>query len=209
MNLAKITLALSLVLPLAACDLLGPPVISGKAVDGAALEENSIKPIAEAIIAARWVGDLPGIADSKTVCYHVLSTTSDEQGRFSFPAWEKDANEWQRKIKRGSVYLFAYKRGYAFVNTTADNTVYLKPFQGTREERFTYLSHTAVSCSADREIEVNLLPLYKALYEEARALAETKEERLKALYRLRDVERVQLGSDKAWENFRQRQRELQ
>jgi len=87
--------------------------------------------------------------------------------------------------------------------------IYLQPFTGGREEKLAYLSRMAVSCSDKKEIEINLLPLYKALYEEARNLTVTrKEDKLKVLYRLRDVERLELGSDKAWENFRQREREL-
>lgn len=207
MNLARIILLLLLLLPLAACDLLGPPVVSGKAVDGAVLEEGSTKPIAEAIVVARWIGDLPGIADSKTVCYHVLSTTSDEQGRFHFSPWQKEANEWQRKIKRGVVYIFAYKRGYAFVNTKADNTVYLEPFRGTREERLKYLKRVdgGSGCGSAGESAKNLAVLRKALYEEALAVASGKGEDQRILESLLyGLEILEYGYDVAQKRHLQR-----
>ena len=99
MQVNKIILTFSVLVLLSACSL------SGEAIDGKVIEEGSGKPIPDAIVVARWIGDLPGIADSKTVCYHVLSAKSDSQGNFDLPAWQKKAIDWQRKIKRGHGYV--------------------------------------------------------------------------------------------------------
>ncbi len=203
-RLIPITLAF---LALPACDLFGEPVAKGAAIDGQALETSTDKPISGAIVVATWSGIVGSLAHSQGVCFHVESATTDEQGRYHIPAWQKTTRF--ARAKHQVVAIVAFKQGYSFVEKRAGNTLHLKPFTGTREERFDYLSRSAISCSDRREIEINLLPLYKALYEEARTLAVTKEQKLKALYRLRDVERLELGSDQAWENFRQRQRELQ
>lgn len=201
-KLIRVFFLLLLFLPLWGCSL------SGDVIEGKVIDESTGKPMAGAIVVARWLGDvLAWPADSQTVCFHVLTATTDDDGNYRMPAWRK-------KSEIGPVfdqqhYVNAYKFGYEFATRKPDNTVYLRPFSGTREERFEYLSRIAESCSHRQQIEINLLPLYKALYEEARTLAITRDEKLKALYRLRDVERIELGSDQAWENFRQRQRELQ
>jgi hypothetical protein len=182
--------------------------LSGDAIEGKVIDESTSKPIADAIVVARWLGDvLAWPADSRTVCFHVLTATTDDDGNYRMPAWKKRSDIGP--VFDRQHYVRAHKLGYEFAPRKSDNTIYLRRFKGTREDRLNDLSRSAISCSDKREIEINLLPLYKALYEEARMLAVTNEEKLKALYRLRDVERLELGSDQAWENFRQRQRNLQ
>jgi hypothetical protein len=183
-------------------------------VQGQVLEEGTNKPVANALVVGRWMGTVThGIVESRTVCYHVESTTTDAEGRFTLPPTEKEY-----KYRDGdhytsiTVYKLGYEAylppGYARSEAYRQNIRYLQPFAGGREERLAYLSRIAVSCSDKKEIEINLLPLYKALHEEAKGLAITRDDKLKVLYRLRDVERLELGTDKAWENFRRREREL-
>ncbi len=187
-------------LPLGGCASL-----SAEPLEGHVLEEGTHKPIPEAIVIARWDKTYSSLVDTTTVCVHVESATTDEQGRYQLPRWRGKTPNHIDTYKTG------YERSNEYFRTKAylQHNDILKLFTGTGEERLAYLSRMAVSCSDKKEIEINLLPLYKALYEEARSLAVTKkEDRLKVLYRLRDVERLELGSDKAWENFRQREREL-
>lgn len=201
---------LTSLLPFTACAL------SEVAIEGKVLEEGTGKPVSGAIVVARWSGTAFSFVESPTVCVHVLTTMTDAEGRYRFPAWRKEPP--LRGVRDVHPIVIAYKPGYetytplghARSEEYKKNIRYLKPFTGTGEERLAYLSRMAVSCSDKKEIEIDLLPLYKALYEEAENLAVTKkEDKLKVLYRLRDVERLELGSDKAWENFRQRERELQ
>ncbi len=173
MQVNKIILTFSVLVLLSACSL------SGEAIDGKVIEEGSGKPILDAIVVARWIGDLPGIADSKTVCYHVLSAKSESQGNFGFPAWQKKAIDWQRKIKRGHGYVSAHKAGYEFVSTEADYTAHLKAFNGTRAQRLKYLVRVlgGTRCGSQDESERNLHPLYKALHEEGREIAVTEKDK--------------------------------
>ena len=190
------------VLPLTAC----AATVSSKTLEGKVLEDGSHKPIANAMVIVRWIGDIGGIGHGSSVCFHVETATTDDQGRFRTPAWKKPSPYGD--IAHRHFARYAYAPGHAFVRVDKE-VIYLQPFTGGREEKLAYLSRMAVSCSDKKEIEINLLPLYKALYEEARNLTVTrKEDKLKVLYRLRDVERLELVSDKAWENFRQREREL-
>lgn len=188
-------------LPLAAC----AATVSSKALEGKVLEAGTDKPIAGAIVTVRWLGNVGGMGHGGSVCYHVETTTSDNRGLYSIPAWKKPS-PYGDIAHRHPVHD-AYKPGYVFVRVDKE-VIYLKSFAGTREERLTYLSRAARSCSDKKEIEINLLPLYKALFEEAKGIAVTRNDKLKVLYRLRDVERLEVGTDKAWENFRQRKQQL-
>ncbi len=178
MRLTETILIFFVLVPLTACELFGKSTLGGEAIDGKVIEEGSGKPIPDAIVVARWIGDLPGIADSKTVCYHVLSAKSDSQGNFGLPAWQKKAIDWQRKIKRGHGYVSAHKAGYEFVKTEADYTAHLKAFNGTRAQRLKYLKRvdSGTGCGSAGESAKNLSVLRKALYEEALAVASDKGE---------------------------------
>lgn len=180
--------------------------ISGDAISGKVVDQQTEKPIPDAVVVARWIGDLPGWVDSKTVCYHTLSTMSDPEGNFHFPKWKKGGTEWQRKIKRGHGYVIAYKVGYVFVETKSNNIVYLTAFAGTREERLRYLVSLfgATGCGAQDESEKNRIPLLKGLYEEAQSLARTKEdERLVESIRY-DLEILEFGFEEAEKRHLQR-----
>ena len=198
-------------LRLAACFLFVSPLtacaatVSSKALEGKVLEEGVNKPVTNAMVIVRWIGDISSIGHGSSVCYHVEVVTTENHGQFHVPAWEKPSPYGD--IAHPRAIRDAYAPHYTFARADKE-VIYLQLFTGVREERLAYLSRITVSCSDRKEIEINLLPLYKALYEEAKGLAITKDDKLKVLYRLRDVERLELGTDKAWENFRQREREL-
>ena len=173
-----------MLLPLVIAMLLAPLTacaLSGKAIEGKVLEEGTNKPIPDAIVIARWSGHLATFAHGKTVCYHVLSTTTDENGAYRFPAWKKKITEdWQKNVRPETVIITVHKPGYAeyrppgYVRTEAfkQNVRYLKPFTGPREERLKYLLHFSglVGCYGAGD-EKSLVPVYKALYDEARGIA--------------------------------------
>src|SRR3989344_5230385 len=178
--LIQLMLLMPLLLPLTACAL------SGGASEGQVLEEGTNKPIPEAIVIARWSGHLATFAHGKTVCYHVLSATTDEHGAYRFPAWKKKITEnWQKNVDPETVVVTAHKPGYeahrppGYARTAAfkQNVRYLKSFAGGREERLKTIRTASVSCGSAGESQKNLLPLYRTLYEEARVLAVTKEDK--------------------------------
>ena len=176
MNLLRLLFALLVTLPLTACALSGGPV------SGEVLEERTNQPIPGAIVMVRWKGDLPGFADSKTVCYHVESTVSDETGGYRIAAWSKEAAaDWQTRIINKEFVVVAYKVGYGFSNQSSqkEEIEYLAPFTGTSGERLGYLKRVSdgTKCDEAGERIMNRLPLEKAIYEEAKAIAQTPEEK--------------------------------
>lgn len=179
-NLKNFLVVLSALLTLPACTTTPLQPIQGQV-----LEEGINKPVAGAIVVGRWIGTVShGIVESRTVCYQVETTTTDESGRFALPPTEKEY-----KYHDGDRYtsITAYKPGYetysppGYVRSEEykRNIRYLKPFAGTREERLKYIERikqSTVSCADPKANGKNLIPLYRALYEEAKPLAQTREE---------------------------------
>lgn len=171
-----------MLLPLIAAILLAPMTacaLSGKAIEGKVLEEGTNKPIPGAIVVARWQGHLATFAHGKTVCYHVLSTTTGENGNYRFPAWKKEvAEDWQKNVRPEDVIIAAHKPGYRESERYEKNVQYLQPFTGGRGERLQYLDRVISSTSCgDKSTHQNLYRIHRAVYEEARAIAQTEEEK--------------------------------
>ena len=214
-SLRRVFLLSLLLLPLTACGgaKLPPP---GTSIEGRILESGSNKPIPGAIVIVRWQGSYSQIVDTQTVCYHVETATTDEQGRYRTPAWKPE--NLGPHFTPGPYLIDAYKAGYerdwplGFDRSEEfrKNTYYLKPFRGTPEERIANLAQFGgMQCGKYEGYAPKLLLLYKSIYEEADKIATTKALREGAINRLRDVEEMELGSDKSWENWRKRKRDLQ
>jgi hypothetical protein len=205
-NLVPLILAL-LFLAVSACASRGSvDTTKSESINGKVLEQGTDKPIAGAIVAVLWTAHL---GYTGQICYHVETATTDALGVYYIPAWQRPSPYGD--LPSGRLDMMAYKPDYEFLYPqeihylAPPSALYVRPFKGTVAERMDYLSRAAVSCSDKKEIERKLLPLFKALYREAEQLAVTKDEKLKSLYRLRDIEELELGTDTAWDNFRQRQ----
>jgi hypothetical protein len=190
----KMIALLVILLPLAACAL------SGKAVEGRILEAGSNKPIPDAIVEARWIGYVSGIADSQTACYHVMVATTDANGHYSMPAWRKDiTEEWQKNLTPQEVKIDAYKKGYEWAGIISqDNSVeYLKLFSGTQKGMFRVTASAAKACESGGDSEKNLLPFYQKVYADALPLAVTKEDKYILSNLLYDIEILQMPFEEA------------
>ena len=167
-------------------------------VRGQVLEEGTNKPIAGAIVVGLWYGtSAPGFfADSRTICYHVETATTDDSGHYTLPPTEKEY-----KYRDGHHYTstIAYKPGYQYASVQHKGIDILQPFTGTREERLKYLERVFGSsgCGTQDESEKNLISFLKALQDEAQSLAQTKEEK-KLVESIRyALEKIELGYEQA------------
>jgi hypothetical protein len=149
------------------------------------LEAETKKPLIDSLVVARWQGTYSAIAETKTVCYHVETATTDAEGRYRMPAWS--AKSKGPFFSPETVIITAYKPGYeaylppAYARSEAyrKNIRYLKLFTGEREERLKYIERikqSTVSCADPKANGENLILLYRALYNEAKPLAQTREE---------------------------------
>ena len=162
---------------------------------GQVVDLGTHKPIPGAIVTWRWQETVSMIADSQSRCSHIESAVTDAQGRYQLPTWKGYE----------PTFIDAYKPGYAETNEYARtwqfNTRFiypLEPFKGTREERVEYLLNQArKECGSKDDYAPKLIPLYRALYEEARSIAVTKEDKMvvKTLHYSADV--LELGEAEA------------
>lgn len=158
------------------------------------LEESTNKPIADVIVVTRWMRTAPGIGHANSYCAHVETATTDAEGRFELPKW------------RGEVphLIDIYKSGYERAadipwNQAAKHNKYLlKPFRGGKGERLQYLRNLiGMECGSHNDYVKKIIPLYKGLYEEAKTIAVTPEDKkiVKTLHYSIDV--LELGSKEA------------
>lgn len=176
-KLLRLTTMLLALLPLTACG------VSSKPIEGQVVDAETKKPIAGAIVIARWRGTYSALVDTHTSCYHVETATTDKDGYYKIPGW------WEMPkgpfFSEDSMVLDAYKPGYekywpVGYDRTEDfknNVLYLMPFKGTKEERLKYLMHMSglAECYAVGDAKV-LFPIQKALYQEANGIASTAQD---------------------------------
>lgn len=180
-------LLMALLFPLVAC------AFSGNAIEGHVLEAGTKKPLPGAIVIARWEKTYVSIGHSSSACVHVESAVTDEQGRFRLPTWRGKTPHDLDTHKPG------YERSPERDGTAGEYDVVLQPFTGTKEERLKYLQrvNSATGCGSAGESKKNLLPLAKALYEEALGLAKTEDEKKIVNNLLFSLEIIELGYEVA------------
>ena len=75
-----------LLMTLQGCDWSGGPI------DGQVLEWDTRKPVPDTLVAVKWSGQLAlGMADTRSFCYHVAVSRTNNDGRFHIPRWTKPA----------------------------------------------------------------------------------------------------------------------
>ena len=169
-------LGVAALLLLPAWGFFGEPTATGEALEGRVLEFGSDRPVAGAVVLAFWSGEVASLADSSLVCFHVASATTDAQGRYRTAAWRKQTKF--ARSKHQGIAITAFKPGYRKMRTV-DQTVYVEPFQGSREDWLKYL-HVALrdaGCPNAGASKKQIAPWVEALRLEAEKAAVTSEER--------------------------------
>lgn len=173
---------------------------------GQVVDWNTKEPIAEAIVVASWKGDFLAVVHSIETCYHVESTITDESGYFKIPMYMdgpkiligKFVSFWAFKPGyKTSTYKREGKSGLYFRDDLKRNIYYLEKDHRPVKERLEYLSSISSGCGAEDGSEKNLLVYLRALYEEAKSIAVTKEDKKKTEYILYKLEKIELGYDEA------------
>ena len=182
----------ALSLPTSGCAYSGGPI------KGKVLEEGTDKPLADAIVVVRWQGTAFSFIESPTVCIHVESATTDKDGRYRIPAWR--ASVEPSGVRGIEPIVTPYKAGYQWPlrppESLGGGVQYLRPFTGTREEQLKYLrSLSGKECGSRDDYARKLIPLYRALYDEAKSIAVTQEEKHIAGGLHYSLDRLELGED--------------
>lgn len=160
-----ITWALLVTTQMAGCGMAGIP-FTGQVIDAI-----TGKPIEGTIVIAMWTG-ASGLVESRSVCYHVETATSDKDGQFHIPGWINPAGPF---ALRRHVFTIAYKPGYEgeqgkryFVDK-----IDMELFKGDKHERLEYLESAVSHECFNDDYREQLIPYTKAIYEEAVSLQAT------------------------------------
>jgi len=166
-------------------------LLESPAIEGQVLEVGTNKPIPGAIVVVLWKGH---VGWSGTVCLHVETATSDDSGRYRIAPWQEPSRVGDVRAVRYPP--MAYKPGYEYTDAKGE-TVYLKPFTGGRGERLQAIWSAGVQCGSAGASEKNLIPLDRALLDEAKALAQSKDDRKIVNALLYELEKRELGYEAA------------
>ena len=162
---------------LPACDT-DPGYSSGKELRGVIVNADTGEPIPDAIVVADWITSSGTAGGSNLLCFHAGTATTDAAGEYYMPAW-RQKSPFSAKYER-SIVIFAYKPGYRWPYPKVKYGVYptdkLIVSQEPANERLKFLADVAreTLCFQARESVKALLPLQKALLEEARSLAKSE-----------------------------------
>lgn len=185
----------AMVLPALGCAYSGGPV------KGRVLDEEMNTPVADAIVVVIWQGTAFSFVESPTVCIHVETATTDKDGRYRIPYWRASTEpSGVRGLEPyvAGVYKVGYQRSTRRMpDDLGGGDQFLRPFKGTRVERFKSIRISGVNCGNAGESNRNLIPLYRTIYEQLNALAETKEEKYDANAYLNKIEEIELPYEEA------------
>ena len=189
--------ALLVALSLAGCVRM--PTWFAPTFGGQVVEQASGQPIAGAIVVGLWEEERSAYVHSRIHCIRAESATTDAQGNYTLLRPGGDLPN----------QLYVYKPGYFYFATVhllapiplLPAPVGLRPFSGTKEERLNDLlqldANTTCGSAGETGSEPNLLSLRRAMYGEARNIAQTKEDQKAVDHLLYKVEKIELGSRSA------------
>ena len=156
-------------------------IVSGRSMDGRVVDSETGAPIPGALVIAEWSGDIGGPVQSSEVCFHLEVATTDSDGRYHIPAWNRrPVADWEGGffgLRNIEVSRRTYKRGYVQYQYDPRDvtTILMIPFSGNAFQRIDYLRLQGTrSCGrldGSREHEKTL---WKAICHEAQELPEAR-----------------------------------
>ena len=160
-SLNKLFVVLMLLL-LAGC---GNFSLGDSRIEGTVLDDSTSKPVEGAIVIAQWKGEIHGIVDGSSICYHTETSLTDVNGKFAIPAWnrvpmdhmEKAVTEKKRSI---TVYMEGYNNRGLVPLMDGSGSIRIKRATATGEKRLQDIGiGVDYGCSGadDSLVQLNLL----------------------------------------------------
>ena len=177
--------------------LLSGCASTGGYITGQVLDADTREPIPDAHVFITWKGGAFALVDTRTVCVYADGTLTGEDGKYRFLPWIRPD---RFPVGTVSPRIYVYKPGYKEIRKNrrekGDRDYFLKKYSGTREEYMDYLVWVSerARCSND---DKNLLLVNRAIYQEAREIAETPEDNDYIESFLYDLEIIEFGYDEA------------
>lgn len=165
---------------------------------GQVIDSGNGRPLQGVYVMAMWHASAFNPVDSRTVCYNFAITQTDKDGQYSLPVFS-----W-----RGLWPLFSDRQRYkdfylaGYENFSDDDftgaVIKMRRTKDIVEKRLNDLitRQSYATCMSESDEKEQLLPVYKAKYEEGRSIAATPEEK-KLVETLRGIQlSTELGHDK-------------
>jgi len=173
-----------------------PWKVTGRPIAGHVVDAETGRPISGAHVIYQWEGSSLrgslfggfGHGGNRTICYHAAVATTDADGQFRIPAWEKWLAEG---MGDNEPVGYAYARGYvphyflAWSGVIKGGTLFdhpndvfkLAPSHATGKTRLEELwDFVRRSCAYGGDSQRALVPALTAAYAEARSIAVTPDE---------------------------------
>jgi hypothetical protein len=161
--------------------------LSGDVITGKVLDQDTGKPVPNAMVYVAWHGVQGGLFNSTSFCYHFGLSVSDSNGNFSVPAWRNES------MGIFQSFFISNRQGFVGVYATGYKPEYVAPvldgwFGGysykispeTRKstEKFLAIFNVGESRCAlfDKESAKNISMLLQATYKDAQKIATTAED---------------------------------
>ncbi len=160
--------------------------LTARPVTGQVIDSH-LRPVPGAFIAAKWIGTFDSLSETSTRCVKAMAVRADEDGNFIVPAWGKPYVGLHNLF----LVMVAYKPGLTKDRTAAivkgsgvksqltgpgyieigpaTVVVGMNAFDGSVEQRRQSLADF-ISATSCEESDSGMEPLYRAIYQELRAM---------------------------------------
>jgi hypothetical protein len=162
------------------------------------VDANTGHAIPNAIVVFKWNQSEGDIGHgSRTFCVRVEMRHADVDGRYSVPSWEG----------RKPMIAVIYKRSYSRVNDPAARARGIDKMErhiGSGSERLVELERIYAPLNCPKSEDIKLVELYEAMYNEAKAIAQTSKDAQAVEGALRILEVAKHGEAEASSRARER-----
>lgn len=167
-------------------------------IDGQVVDAVSRKPIAGAVVLAKW-GRAEGlVTDNVEVCRHVAIASTDAQGRYHLDRWLPGSGVSHGPLDSSfSVFLDVYKAGMidarqgVIKGDEMTSTMELVAWRFTHEQRMNWLrttiSSSELSCNGAVDSADALMAVRETIYQEAKSIATNEADDQKIIEYMEDV----------------------
>ena len=171
--------------------------LEGKVVDG-----STGKPLPGVYVIGAWQVIIPMPVEARSGCSKLEVVRTDEQGKFVLSKWSGSILAHLFGDENLNVYY--YLRGYRWEkgSEATGEVVVLVPDTRSPMEQLGRIGEPMgkADCGPLDEQKTKALPMYRLMYEEAKSIAASYEERQSLSGMLFMVESLELGENQAQEN---------
>lgn len=82
-------------------------------IEGTVLDGSTDKPLVGAIVIAQWGGDVRGVVQGSSICYHSETALTDANGKFVIPAWNRaPLDHMEKAVTDKKRHIIVYMEGF-------------------------------------------------------------------------------------------------